>query len=215
MTLRFSQRISTGKTSREALSVIIRLAAKAPCRRAPLSSAQTLGHQMLLRVLSSIVAMALVALHGSVAAFEGKGTDPTFTITVPALPDISLRKTAPASGSPPQLQGDDGTYKVAVIVSAASKAVSARECAGTGLRSILSRPGMPNRDSIYRAPLSASTFLVLYVITEGAQSALHAHLLAAAEGTHCVEVHFSRPQRPGEDVDDWRQTFSSARVEER
>jgi hypothetical protein len=170
---------------------------------------------MLLRLLSSIIATALVGIPGLVAAFEGKVTDPAFTITVPAFPEISLQKQTPAPGSSSQLYGADGTHKVAVIVSTASKPVSARECAGTGLRSILSRPDMPNRDSIYRAPLSASTFLVLYVITEGAQSVLHAHLLAAVEGTHCVEVHFSRPQRPGEDVDDWRQTFSGARIEER
>jgi hypothetical protein len=169
---------------------------------------------MPVRVVSSIVATALMAAHGLVAAFEAKVTDPAFTITVPALPNISLQQQAPASDSSPRLVGDDGTHKVAVIVSTMSKSVSARECAGSGLRSILSRPGMPNRDSIYRAPLSANTFLVLYVVTEGTQPVLHAHLLAAASGTHCTEVHFSRLQRAGEDIDDWRKTFAGARIEE-
>jgi len=166
-------------------------------------------------MVSIIVATALVAVHGLVGAFEAKVTEPAFTITVPALPDISLQQPASAAQSSPRLVGDDGTYKVAVILAAMPKAVSARECAGSGLRSILSRPGMPNRDSIYRAPLSASTFLVIYVISGGAQPMLHAHLLAAPAGTHCTEVHFSRPQRPGEDVDDWRKTFSGASIEGR
>lgn len=169
---------------------------------------------MHVRIVSIIAATALVGVHGSVRAFEAKVTEPAFTITVPALPQIALQKQEPATESSPRLVGDDGTHKVAIILITMPKPVSARECAGTGLRSILSRPGMPNRDSIYRAPLSASTFLVIYVVASGAQPILHAHLLAAPTGTHCTEVHFSRPQRPGEDVDDWRKAFTGARIDE-
>ncbi len=165
-------------------------------------------------LLPSIIATALLIAHGLVAAFEAKVTDPDFTVAVPSLPDISLQQQPQASASSPRLLGDDGTYKVAIIVTTTEKPVSARECAGSGLRTILSRPSMPSRDSIYRAPLSAKTFLVLYVLSEGAQPVLHAHLLAAASGTHCTEVHFSRPQRSGEDVDEWRNTFSGARIDE-
>src|SRR5262245_17188726 len=89
-------------------------------------------HQMLVRLLSGIVAATLVGVHGLVAAFEGKVKDPAFTITVPAVPDISLRNQTPDPGSISQLYGDDGTHRVTVIVIAASKPVSARECAGAG-----------------------------------------------------------------------------------
>jgi len=161
------------------------------------------------------LATALTGWHGTVAAFEAKVTDPSFTITVPALPDIALQRQPAAAASSPRLLGDDGTYKVSVALSAMPQAVSARECAGSGLRSILTRPGLPTRDNIYRAPLSAKTFLVLYVTSEGPQPTLHAHLLSAVgDNTYCTEVHFSRPGRAGEDVDEWRKTFTGARIDE-
>ena len=166
-------------------------------------------------VKSVFVATALVAAHGLVAAFEAKVTEPAFTITVPALPDIALQQQTAAAPSSSRLVGDDGTYKVSVDLTTTPKPVSARECAGSGLRAILSRPGLPSRDNIYRAPLSASTFLVIYLVSAGAQPVLHAHLLAAPGGTHCTEVHIYRAQRPGEDVDGWRQMFSNARIEDR
>lgn len=165
----------------------------------------------------TVVAAALMGWHGMVASFEAKVTDPGFTITVPALPNIALQRqaAAPASSPPsPLLLGDDGTYKVSVALSAMHSAVSARECAGSGLRSILSRPGLPSRDNIYRAPLSAQTFLVLYVLAAGSQPTLHAHLLSAVGERYCTEVHFSRLARTGEDVDDWRKSFQGARIDE-
>ena len=167
-----------------------------------------------MRFLPAVVVPALLFAHGLAAAFEVKVLDPAFKVTVPALPDISLRQTTSASEPSLRMAGDNGTYKIAVIVTTAQKRVSPRECAGSSLRSILSRPGMPDRDNVYRAPLSASTFLVLYVIADGGQHMLHAHLLSAAANMHCTEVHFSRLERPGEDEDDWRNTFSGARIEE-
>ena len=165
------------------------------------------------RFLSSVVAAAIIGSHAAVAAFEAKVTDPDFTITVPALPDIALQRQPAGAGSSPRLLGDDGTYKVAVVLSAATGSASARECASLGLRSILSRPGMPSRENVYRAPLSATTFLVLYAVSEGPQPRLHAHLLSAAGDKQCTEVQFSRPARAGEDVDDWRRTFSGAHID--
>lgn len=165
------------------------------------------------RLLPSVVAAALAGLHALACSFEAKVSDPDFTIVVPALPDIALKQQAPASpASAPRWLGDDGTYKVAVALSAMPQGISARECAGTGLRAILSQPGMPHRDSVYRAPLNAHTFLVLYVF-EGSQPTLHAHLLSVAGDSHCTDVHFSRPQRAGEDVDDWRSSFSGAHID--
>ena len=73
---------------------------------------------------------------------------------------------------------------------------------------------MPDRDSIYRAPLDASTFLVLYIFEQRGKKVLHAHLLSAAAGTHCIEAHFSRDEVLGEDEDKWRTTFDDARIRE-
>jgi hypothetical protein len=169
---------------------------------------------MPVRPLPSLAAVALISWHALALSFEAKVTDPDFTIVVPALPNIALRQQPASPASAPRLLGDDGTYQVAVAISAMPQGVLARECAASGLRSILSQPGMPHRDSIYRAPLSVRTFLVLYVRSEGAQATLHAHLLSVAGEAHCTDVHFSRLQRAGEDVDDWRSSFSGARIDE-
>jgi hypothetical protein len=71
---------------------------------------------------------------------------------------------------------------------------------------------MPDRDSIYRAPLDENTFLVLYILGEARNRQLHAHLLAAASTTHCIEAHISRALREGEDEDNWRRSFDGARI---
>jgi hypothetical protein len=73
---------------------------------------------------------------------------------------------------------------------------------------------MPDRDNIYRAPLDASTFLVLYVFEQQSKKVFHAHLLSAAAGTHCIEAHFTRDAAVGEDEDKWRTTFTDARIRE-
>jgi hypothetical protein len=162
-------------------------------------------------------ALALFALlpllPAPAAALDVRVPDPGFTVTVPRLPDLQIRPAAAqASGSALRMTGGDGTIEVSVFVQAMQRPVSARECAGSGLRTILSQPGMPSRDNVYRAPLSETTFLVLYVIAGARQPTLHAHLLSAVVGTHGAEAHFSRLAGAGVDHDDWRQTFSGARI---
>jgi hypothetical protein len=168
-----------------------------------------------LAALASPFLLAPLLLPGPGAAFEVKLPDPGFTVTVPRLPEITVRQPSP---SPPQsslrMAGDDGQTEVQVYVTSMRNRVSPRECAGSGLRSILSRPGLPSRDNVYRAPLSEKTFLVLYLVAGDRQHVLHAHLLSAVAGTHCTEVHFSRPAAAGEDLDGWRETFSGARIED-
>ena len=94
-----------------------------------------------------------------------------------------------------------------------SSEMSARTCAGLLLRALLGRPGMPNRDNVYRAPLDISTFLVIYALRDGQQQKLHAHIISSAGKSHCANVHFMRQAKAGEDIDDWRTTFTSARVQ--
>jgi hypothetical protein len=101
---------------------------------------------------------------------------------------------------------------VSIVVTTAGTEVSPRTCAGSLLRTLVARPGMPDRDSIYRAPLDQDTFLVLYILGSPPARRLHAHLLSSASAKHCVEFHASRPERPGEDVDEWRKSFIGSRV---
>lgn len=149
------------------------------------------------------------------AAFEASFPEPGFTLSVPALPAIALTEQAASARAARQFAGGDGTYAVALSVEPAHRSITTRECAGSLLRTLSARPGMPARDNIYRAPLNERTFLVIYVLNGQAGPVLHAHLLASAASSHCIEAHFSRAKRAGEDEEDWRKSFLDSNVVER
>ena len=163
-------------------------------------------------LLATAVLLSAPAL---AAAFDASVTDPDLTISVPALPAIALApQPAPQARPAKLLSGSDGTHAVAVAIEPAAREISTRECAGSFLRTLVQRAGMPSRDNIYRAPLNERTFLVVYILDNKPKQVLHAHLLAAASA-HCVDAHFSRDLRSGEDTDDWRKAFAGAAIEAR
>jgi hypothetical protein len=168
-----------------------------------------------MRTLPLLFVASLMGVHAFASALEVNVSAPDFTVTVPSLPSIEMRQQAPElAGSAPRMVGSDGTYKVEVSLSDANKPVSPRECAHTGLKTIMAQPGMPDRDNVYRAPLSPKTFLVIYLLPDGTRHMLHAHLLSSAGPTHCTDAHISRLARRGEDYDEWRKAFSDARIED-
>lgn len=159
-------------------------------------------------VLAAASALSLPAW-----AFEQALSSPDVVVSVPRLPQVALGQPLGAgTGADRSWQGAGAGVDVDIHARPAASAGSTRLCAGSFLRELVRRPGMPERDSIYRAPIDADTFLVLYIHGEGPDRRLHGHLLAAAGDSHCVEAHFSRPLRPGEDVDDWRTSFDGAAV---
>ena len=168
----------------------------------------------MLRFLLLATASAL-AVSTEAGAFELKAANPEFTVTVPNLPAIRLEKR-PSMNTDASIEmfGEDPIYRIGLLVTKAPKQTSARECAGSFLRTLVARPGMPDRDSIYRAPLDPNTFLVLYILGEPGRRQLHAHLLSSASATHCIEAHVSRELREGEDEDGWRESFAGARIQD-
>ncbi len=169
-----------------------------------------------MRGLRCIAASLLLGAASSAGAFEQTFEAPAFVVSIPGLPNFGL---TPVRATEPQgsvvASGRGGPYLVEITASASTQAGSTRTCAGNFLRELLKRPNMPDRDSIYRAPFDASTFLVLYIIEQQGKRVLHAHLLSAASGTHCVDAHVSRDMGRAEDEDNWRTTFTGARVSER
>ena len=165
---------------------------------------------------SLLLSMAsLFAVCGNACAFELKAKNPDFTVTVPNLPSMRLEvQTISDSNVSSSMAGVDGTYKATLLVTKAEKETTTRACAGSFLRSLVARPGMPDRDNIYRTALDENTFLVLYILVEQGGQQLHAHLLSSANATHCIEMHFSRTRRGGEDEDGWRQSFVGSHVQE-
>ena len=165
---------------------------------------------------SLLLAMtSLFAVCGNASAFELKAENPDFTVTVPNLPSVRLEAQTPSdSNVSSAMSGVDGTYKITLLVTKAEKETTTRTCAGSFLRSLVARPGMPDRDNIYRTALDEDTFLVLYILAEQGGQQLHAHILSSASATHCIEMHFSRARRNGEDEDGWRQSFVGSHVQE-
>lgn len=165
---------------------------------------------------SLLLAMAcLSAMYGSADALELKAENPDFTVNVPNIPSVHLeRQTTSNSSVSTAMAGTDGIYKITLLATKAEKEITTRECAGSFLKSLLARPGMPDRDNIYRTALDENTFLVLYVLVEQGEQQLHAHLLSSANATHCIEMHLSRARVENEDQDSWRQSFAGSHVQD-
>jgi hypothetical protein len=168
-----------------------------------------------MRVLTAIAFASLLAPALPACAFEQAFAVPPFVVAVPRLPTIAVGVPVPSQGGNVlTARGQDTTYVVEISATASGNATSTRACVGASLRELVARPNMPGRDSIYRAPFDSNTFLVLYVMELGGIKQLHAHLLSAAGGTHCIDAHFSRGLVTGEDIDGWRTTFTGATVSE-
>lgn len=173
------------------------------------------NRQRRIRVACFIGAVLLGAAWSSAGAFEQAFDAPAFVVSAPGIPNIRLAAVAPpGSQTGIAARGRDDTYSIEVTALASSQAGSTRSCAGQFLRDLVKRPHMPDRDSIYRAPFDINTFLVLYILEQPGPKVLHAHLVSAAAGTHCIDAHFSRNMKAGEDEDAWRTTFAGARVRE-
>jgi hypothetical protein len=160
------------------------------------------------------VALLLLAPTASLA-FEQAFEAPPFVVSVPRVPNLRIA-VAPGRGDSTSVhaQGRDAVFAVEITAEASAQAGSSRTCASMFLRELVKRPNMPDRDSIYRAPLDASTFLVLYIFEQKGTKVFNAHLLSAAAGTHCINAHFSREAAVDEDEDTWRTTFKDARIRE-
>ncbi len=168
-----------------------------------------------MRVSRLIAAVLLSVAWSSACAFEQAFEAPAFVVSVPAIPNLRLATVAPSGpATGMSARGRDDTYSIEVTALASPQAGSTRTCAGQFLRDLVKQPRMPDRDSIYRAPFDTSTFLVLYIIEQPGPKVLHAHLVSAAAGTHCIDAHFSRDMKAGEDEDAWRTTFAGASVRE-
>lgn len=154
----------------------------------------------------------LLAFAGHAAgAFEVALKEPVLTLAVPALPAMTLDiQASPPAGATLAMAGSGAGYSVTLRLTPSPADASPRTCAGSFLRALVARPGMPSRDNIYRAPLDEATFLVIYRLGDEPARMLHAHLLSSAAGPRCVEAHFARAATAGEDEDNWRKTFAGA-----
>jgi hypothetical protein len=171
-----------------------------------------------MRSLAALAAaLALLASpHARAQAFAFEATAPDFTVTIPGVPRIGM-KPHPMHDTHPHLRymGADGPYTVSIITPSAQRGMTALQCAAATVRSIAARPNVPPSDEFYKARLDENTYVALYAAQMPGFLQLHAHLLSAAAGTHCVEVHVSKIATSIEDVAPWFNGFGEARISAR
>lgn len=170
-----------------------------------------------MRTAFTAAALALLAgLSAGAQAFEFQVSAPDFTVTIPGVPSLSM-KPHPMQATHPHLRymGANGPYTVSIITPSAERGMSALQCASATVRSLAARPNVPPSDEFYKARLDEHTFVAIYVTQMPGLLQLHAHLLSAAAGTHCVEVHVSRIATSVDDVAPWFSGFQEARISAR
>ena len=148
------------------------------------------------------------------ADFAFEVASPKFKVSIPGLPQMKM-EPHPLHAAQPHLRflGSQGPYTVQVATPAAAAGMSALECAGATLRAMAARPGLPPSSEMYKAKLDDHTFVAMYTAPVGGVVQLHAHLLSAAGGTHCIEVHASKMSDSADDVDTWLKAFDQARIQ--
>jgi hypothetical protein len=158
----------------------------------------------------------LAASFSAQAEFVLEMEAPAFRVQIPSLPPMRMEPRPMAAGRPHlRLMGFEGPFTVTVLTPTADAGMTAQDCAGSTIGALPARPGVPTQDRIYKARIDANTFVAIYVSPMPGFVQLHAHLVSAAGGTHCVEVHASRTSTSKEDIDLWFKGFGSARIEPR
>jgi hypothetical protein len=161
-------------------------------------------------------AVTLASPAAGAQAFTFEATAPDFAVTIPGVPPISM-EPHPMQGAHPHLRymGAKGPYTVSIITPSAERGMSALQCAGATVRSLAARPNVPPSDQFYKARLDDNTFVAIYAAQMPGFLQLHAHLLSAAGGAHCVEVHVSKIATSTDEVAPWFGGFGEARISAR
>jgi len=147
------------------------------------------------------------------AGFDFEVAAPKFRVSLPAVPQMKM-DLHPKSAEQPQFryQGVEAPYTVSIFTPAAAAGMTPRECASATLRSMAGRPGVPPPAQLYKAQLNDATFVVIYASTFVGGVQLNAHVLSAAGGAHCIEVHVTKASMLTEDLETWIDEFEKARI---
>jgi hypothetical protein len=169
----------------------------------------------MMRALLSLGA-AMMLLASPACRSEGFAfsvASPKFSVSIPGIPQIKM-VVHPNNASQPQLrfQGLEDPYAVTVYTPAAPPGMTPLECAGAIAKVLAARPGTPPPSEIVKARLDENTYVAIYATPLVGGVQLHAHLLSAAGGTHCVEVHATRISIEEDDLASWITELENARI---
>jgi len=145
--------------------------------------------------------------------FAFEVASPKFKVIIPGIPQLKM-DVHPNNATQPHLRflGTDEPYSVAVFTPTAAAGMTPLECAGAIARTLAARPGTPPSSQILKARLDGNTFVAFYATPLAAGVLLHAHLLSAAGGTHCVEVHATRVSIQEDDLGSWITDLDKASI---
>lgn len=139
---------------------------------------------------------------------------PKFKVTLPGIPGMRM-DVHPRNDSHPHMRliGTEHPYAIAVFTPAAAAGMTPLECASATVRAFSARPGIPPPEEIYKARLNDRTLVAIYVTRENAVAHLHAHLMSAVAGTHCIEVHVTKASLLDDEIDVWVNAFEQANID--
>ena len=123
----------------------------------------------------------------------------------------------PKSASHPHLRylGSAEPYTVAVFTPAAAEGMTPLECAGAVAGTLATRSGTPPSSQVLKTRLNNSTFVAIYAAPLVPGVRLNAHILSAAGGRYCVEVHVTKISIDEEDLSSWFTEIEKASIEPR
>ncbi|MSQ49551.1 MAG: hypothetical protein EXR30_04085 [Betaproteobacteria bacterium] len=147
-------------------------------------------------------------------AFVFEVAVPKFKIRIPGIPQIRM-ELHPLNASQPHLRflGSAEPYTVAVFTPVAAAGMTPLECASAITRVMAARPDMPPASEVFKTRLNDATFVAIYAAPLGGAVQLHAHLLSAAGGTHCIEVHATKVALLEDDLASWVNELEKASIE--
>ncbi|HRE16134.1 MAG TPA: hypothetical protein PLW86_03580 [Rhodocyclaceae bacterium] len=170
-----------------------------------------------MKFLALTMAAALAAIASTACYADGfvwEVTAPNFKISLPNLPAMKL-ETHPLNAAQPHLRllGSEGPYTISVLTPTADAGMTAQDCANSTIRSLPRRPGVPALDTIFKGRINDKTFVAIYASSLDKFVQLHAHIMSAASGTHCIEVHASKISTSKDDVEPWFTGFTKSNIE--
>jgi hypothetical protein len=138
---------------------------------------------------------------------------PRFRIAIPGIPQLKMAVHAKYASQPHlRYLGSAEPYTVAVFTPAAADGMTPLECAGAIARTLAARSGTPPSSQVLRTRLDNNTFVVIYAAPLAPGVQLSAHLLSAAGGRYCVEVHVTKISIDEEDLSSWFTEIEKASI---
>ena len=161
-----------------------------------------------------MVVLACASLACRAEGFAFEVDSPRFRIAIPGIPQMKMA-VHPQNASQPHLRflGSAQPYSIAVYTPAAPEGMTPLECAGAVARSLAARPGTPPPDQVIKARLGHNTFVAMYAVGLAPGVQLNAHILSAAGGRYCIEVHATKVSIEEEDLASWVTELENATIE--